>query len=72
MDKKAVIKLLAGTIARGIMWGSSAIGTWIGTEAIDENTAAGLAAYLASAIVAIVAMIWSKKKDKKLADAEPR
>ncbi len=72
MDKKAVIKLLAGTILRGLLWGSAAIGSWLGTEAMDESTATGLAVYIASAVVAIIATLWSKKKDTKLTFADPK
>lgn len=72
MDKKEIIRLLAGTITRGIMWGAAFLGGKIGTEAMDENTMAGLATWLASAVVAIVALFWSKKKDTKLTWADPK
>jgi len=72
MDKKEVIKLLAGTITRGLMWGFSALATYIGIESIKEETASQLAYFLAAGIVAGIATAWSKKKDKKLAESEPK
>ena len=71
IDKEAAITLLGGTIARGVMWAAAAIGAKYGLEAVEQDTATGIGVFVASAIVAIVAMVWSKKKDKKLKDSEP-
>jgi len=72
VDKKEVIKLLAGTVARGLMWGIATLSAYLGTETLDEDTTGKLAYFLTSVAVAIIATIWSKKKDTKLAAAEPK
>jgi len=68
MDKTAAIKLLGGTIARGILWGLSFLAGAYGLENIGQDTATGLGAFIASVIVAAVATFWSKKNEKKLSN----
>ncbi|HUX01395.1 MAG TPA: hypothetical protein VMY35_10500 [Phycisphaerae bacterium] len=71
MDKATAIKLLAGTLTRGILWVAAAVATKYGVETLDENTVHGLAGFGAAIIVAAVSVWWSKRKDQKLLDAPP-
>ena len=71
MDKKEAIKLLGGTLARGILWAAAALAAKTGAENISEDTAASLGAFLAAVIIAAVSAYWSKRKDKKLLQAMP-
>lgn len=71
MDKTAAIKLLAGTLARGIMWAAAAAAAKWGFDAMSESTAEGLAFFVAGAVVAGISAVWSAKKDQKLLDTPP-
>lgn len=71
MDKTAIITLLAGTIARGILWACAAIAAKAGVETMSENAAQGVALFSAALIVAGVSALWSKYKDKKLLTTPP-
>ena len=71
MDKKTVIVLLAGTLARGIMWGAGLLTAKFGVDAMGQSTAEGVAYFTASLIVMGVAAWWSATKDKRLLTAEP-
>ena len=70
MDKKLVVKLLAGTIARGILWASAAIAAKIGIEKLSEGTAEAVGYFIASVVVVLVSTWWSKRKDKKLLETD--
>ena len=72
MDKAAAIKLLGGTIARGVLWASGFVVAKMGIEELDKDTAAGVGMFAASILVWVASAIWSSKKNKKLADAEPK
>lgn len=71
MDQKTAIVLLAGTLARGLMWVAGAAAAKFGVDAMSQSTVEGLAYFAASLIVMGVAAWWSAKKDKKLLIAEP-
>lgn len=62
-------KLLIGTLTRGILWAAAAISAKYGVGAMAESTAEGLAAFAVAVGLAVAAVIWSKVKDKKLADS---
>lgn len=66
MDKATAIKLLAGTLVRGILWGAGLLAAKAGVDTISESTADGLALFAAALIVTAVSAWWSAKKDKKL------
>ena len=70
MDKKTVIKLLAGTITRGILWASAAISAKIGVEKLSESASEALGYFIASIVVVLISTWWSKRKDKKLLESE--
>ena len=71
MSKKDAIKLLGGTLARGVLWATGALAAKIGIENIDENTGAAIGMFIAAAIVTAVAAHWSKKKNQLLLDTSP-
>lgn len=71
MDKKEAIKLLGGTLARGILWAAAALAAKTGVENITEDTAAGLGAFAAAVIIALASAYWSRRKDKKLLQTTP-
>lgn len=71
MDKATAIKLLAGTLARGILWVAAAVATKYGVETLDESTAYGLGGFGAAVIVTAVSVWWSSRKNKTLLDATP-
>jgi len=66
MDKATAIKLLAGTLARGILWGAGLLAAKAGVDTINQSTVEGLAYFAAALIVAGLSAWWSAKKDKKL------
>ena len=66
MDKKAVIKMLAGTITRGALWITAAAAARFGLEKMDEDAAASVGFFAASVIVAVISAWWSKRKDATL------
>jgi len=72
VNKKAMIKMLAGTVARGILWGCSVLGTYFGIASIEESTANSLAYFIVSAVIAAGSTIWSNRKDNTLAAADPK
>jgi len=69
MDKTTAIKMLAGTLARGIMWGAGLVAAKAGVDAINQSTAEGIAYFVAALAVTAAASWWSSKKDKKLLQA---
>ncbi|MCD4699558.1 MAG: hypothetical protein K8R91_03180 [Phycisphaerae bacterium] len=71
MDKTEAIKLLGGTLARGILWAAAALAAKTGVENISEDTAAGLGVFTAAVIVAAASAWWSRRKDQKLLMTEP-
>jgi len=71
MDKAAAIKLLAGTLARGILWVAAAVAAKYGVETLDENTAHALAGFGAAIVVTALSVWWSSRKNKKLLDEIP-
>ena len=62
-------KLLVGTVARGIMWAAAALAAKYGVAAISQDTAEGVAVFAVAAGLAVGAALWSKFKDKKLAES---
>ncbi len=66
MDKATAIKLLGGTLARGIMWAAAALSAKMGVDALDKDTGTAIGMFAASLIVAAISAWWSKSKDKKL------
>jgi len=71
MDKTAAIKMLAGTLARGIMWGAGLAAAKAGVDAINQSTAEAIAYFVASLAVAGIAAWWSSRKDKLLLATQP-
>jgi hypothetical protein len=71
VDKTEAIKLLGGTLARGILWATAALAAKTGVENISENTAASLGAFAAAIIIAAASAWWSRRKDKKLLQTIP-
>lgn len=67
----AIMKLLAGTVARGLMWATSAISAKYAVDAPGEDTVAQVAGWLVAIGAAVVATIWSNRKDKKLKAETP-
>ncbi len=72
MDKKEAIKLLGGTLARGILWAAAALSAKAGVENISNDTAAGLGAFLAAVVIALASAWWSRRKDEKLLQTLPQ
>jgi hypothetical protein len=71
MDRSTVIKLLAGTLARGILWAAGALSAKLGVDSLSRDTAEGVAYFAASVIVAGVAAWWSSRKDRRLLMTPP-
>jgi len=68
MDKKLFIKMLSGTVARGLLWCIGGLMQLVGLQFVRaENAewAEGLAGFLIGTALEVVAMIWSHAKDKK-------
>lgn len=72
MDKASAIKLLGGTLARGILWATAALAAKTGAENISEDTAVSLGAFAAAVMIALASAFWSRRKDKKLLMTEPQ
>ena len=66
MDKATAIKMLTGTLARGILWSAGLLAAKAGVDTISQSTVEGLAYFAAALIVAGASAWWSSKKDKKL------
>ena len=71
MDKTAAIKLLGGTLARGVLWATAALSAKFGVDNIDSNTGEAVGMFAAAVIVSAISTWWSKKKDTKLLQADP-
>ncbi len=74
IDKKEAIKLVAGTVARGLMWAIGLLCQISGFEMATEQrqqTAEGLALLIAGTLVEFVAVWWSTRKDRKLLARSP-
>ena len=71
MDKATAIKMLGGTLARGIMWAVAAVSAKMGVDAMDKSSGEAIGLFAASLIVAAISAWWSKKKDTKLLLAPP-
>ena len=71
MDRNTIVKLLAGTLVRGILWAAGAISAKFGVESISRDTAEGIAYFAASIIVAGAAAWWSARKDRRLLMTPP-
>jgi len=71
VDNAFALKLLAGTLARGILWVAAALAAKYGVETVSEDTALGLAGFAAALIVTGVSAWWSARKDGKLLATPP-
>ena len=71
MDKAFAIKLLAGTITRGLMWIAAFAATKYGVESLDEPTAVNVGVFVAGIVVAAVSLWWSSRKNKILLQQIP-
>ena len=71
MDRTTLIKLLAGTLARGILWAAGALSARLGVESISRDAAEAIAYFAASVIVAGLAAWWSSRKDRRLLMSPP-
>jgi hypothetical protein len=71
MDRSTLIRLLAGTLARGILWAAGALSAKLGVESLSQNTAQSIAYFAASLVVAAVAAWWSSRKDRRLLFTPP-
>ncbi|MBA7576281.1 hypothetical protein ES708_18120 [subsurface metagenome] len=71
MDKATAIKMLAGTLARGILWGAGLLAAKAGVDTLGQSTVEGIAYFAAALIVAGASAWWSSGKDSKLLNATP-
>jgi ABC-type hemin transport system substrate-binding protein len=71
MDKNTVIKLLAGTMARGILWAAGAVSAKLGIESLSQDAAQSVAFFAASIVVTAAASWWSSHKDQRLLMTPP-
>ena len=53
------------------MWLAAGVSAKLGIDEMNADTGDDIGYWAASVIVALMAMIWSNKKDKKLAKTEP-
>jgi membrane protein DedA with SNARE-associated domain len=72
MDKDLLIKLLAGTITRGLLWVVAFFTASLGVEKPEGDWAEKIGLYLGAVAVAMVAIAWSWVKNKKLLKSPPR
>jgi len=76
MEKTWIVKILSGTVARGIMWAIAGICAYLSAKGIaaeapdPEAVTAGVAGVVAF-VLPIVASWWSSRKDRKLLATEP-
>ena len=71
VDRKELIKLLAGTVARGLLWVTAAITAKYGLDAVSESTVEGVSVFLVGVAVAVASSWWSNRKDTSLALSLP-
>ena len=71
MDKAAAIKMLAGTVTRGMLWGLGLLCQWTGYQMDSDEWVTGAGLFVAGTGVELFASWWSKRKDKKLLAQEP-
>jgi len=71
MDKDLLIKLLAGTILRGLGWIVAVGFERLGTTAPGEDVLEKVAYYVAAVLVAGVMVGWSMVKNRKLLKEPP-
>ena len=72
IDKAEDKKLLAGGIARGLIWVCAYLSAQLGVKSLDESTAQGVALFLATLLIAAGSLWWSKRKNAKLEARDPR
>lgn len=66
MDKELLIKLLAGTILRGLIWVVGFVSAKTAIDAPDEEALAKVGYWAAAVAVALLGIIWSMVKNSKL------
>ncbi|MBI5723175.1 MAG: hypothetical protein HZA50_04395 [Planctomycetes bacterium] len=71
MDRTAIVKMLAGTATRGVMWVLAYISARFGIENVSDETSQAVGYFLASTLVAAAATAWSWHKNRKLLAAAP-
>ena len=72
VDKADAIRLLGGTLARGVLWATAALSAKFGVDNIDSNTGEAVGMFAAAVIVSAISTWWSRKKDVKLLKTEPK
>jgi len=69
--KELVEKLMLGTITRGLLWVFAMLTAKFGLPMVGESEVAEVAGYVVAGLLAVVALVWSKKKDTKLLKTDP-
>ncbi|MBI5724586.1 MAG: hypothetical protein HZA50_11545 [Planctomycetes bacterium] len=67
----SIVKMLAGTIARGLIWVVAALAAWLGVEAMPASAVQAVAEFAAAGVLAGAAMLWSTWKNRKLLETPP-
>lgn len=71
MDKSTIVKMIAGTITRGVMWVLAYLSVRLGVDNVSAETGQAIGYFIASVVVAAVAMAWSWCKNRKLLASPP-
>jgi len=69
--KELVEKLMLGTVSRGLLWVFALLTAKFGLPAVGDSQVAEISSYVVAALMVIVAMFWSGKKDTKLLATDP-
>lgn len=76
MDTAWVVKLLSGTVVRGLMWALAGLTVYLLGKGIvaptpDQSVVESVVTGVLTIALPILAAIWSQKKDKALLFTEP-
>jgi sigma54-dependent transcription regulator len=76
VDNSWVVKLLSGTVVRGIMWALAGVCAYLSARGIQADTPDAskitpVVEGILTFVLPIIASLWSKKKDAKLLGTEP-
>ena len=76
MDSTWLVKMLSGTITRGVLWAIAGVCAYLSAKGIeakapDEATIAPAVTGIVAFVLPILASWWSQRKDKRLLNTQP-
>ena len=66
--KSLFVKLLAGTIARGILWGLGLLAQYVSVTMPEDTAVEAIGLFLAGLVIETFAALWSIAKNSKLVE----